>query len=220
MRVYSILFWMTAAATVWWCGMAFINGVVIGHYHRMAVLGDRLHVVRTGSISIPILVSLTMLALWMWRRPLSPRIYVLGIITLGFAAALPFLPRLESGYEQTYWLGEQRHSIPWVYAPFNGQSQPGGTYFHVRVRDMELTPYYLGFGANITIGKSSGSDYGKGGVAPKNDCESNHYNLKCTWKNGDYAYALSVEADKSPEDPQAFFRPIEKLLDSFETDIP
>lgn len=219
MRVHPILFWALAAVTMLWCGMASVGSSVSEFYHPMSVLGDRLHSVRAASISIPILVSITMLVLWVWRRRLSRRIYLLGMVPLVVAAALPILPRIDSGYEQSFWLGEQRHSIPWGYGPFNGHAQPGGTHFLVRVRGPDLRPFYRSEGDWFTIGKALDFRHERVGIPQGNVCDSD-WHVRCEWKSGDYVYSLSVAAASSPVDPQTLFRPIEDLLGSFETDTP
>jgi hypothetical protein len=105
-------------------------------------------------------------------------------------------------------------------ALINGQLQSGGTNFLVRVRGLELGPYYRGTGDYFTLGKAVDFAFARGGPVHENDCKFNEYNFRCEWKNGAYVYTLSATSDNRPEYPQALFLPIEELLDSFETDTP
>lgn len=219
MRIYSILFWAAAGASIWWCGTAFVNGSVYAAYHPMAALGDRMYAFRTGSVVIPIVIALTVLILWLGRRPLAPRFYIIGLVPLALAATLTFLPKVESGHEQIYWLEDQRHSIPWVYGPYNGQSWQGGDYFLIRVWGAELTPYYQGSQYPMdyfVLEKAIAFNYGKGGPSAENNCVADEYNFRCAWKKGEYVYAMSIRADNAPMDPQPFYQPVEELLNSFE----
>ena len=221
MRIYALFFWSAVAVSLWWCGEAYVHGAIGNTYHLMSTLGDSMYTLRTGAIVIPIAVALMMLALWLWRRPLAPPTYVLGLIPLGIAVALTYLPRVESGYEQTYWLENQRHSIPWVYGPYNGNPERGGDYFLIRVWGAELTPYYQATQHaknHLILQKTVDFNHGKGGPPPENNCVADESHFRCEWRRGDYVYAMSIKAGSAPTEPSLFFQPVEELLNSFETD--
>ncbi len=169
---------------------------------------------------IPIVVALSMAILWFWRRPLAPIFYLLGLGPLAAAVAITFLPRVESGYEQVYWLENQRHSIPWMFGPFNGDPQRGGEYFLVRAWGKKLAPYYERGGQrpkdHFILGKFTAFNHGKGGPPPENNCVAGGHNFRCEWQKGDYVYAMSINAKSAPANPQSLFQPIEELLNDFE----
>jgi len=213
-------FWQRALLTFIWCGFISLEYTVFGFYHPMIALGDRLHVLRISSILIPILVSFIMYGLWLWHGILSDRAYKIGTYLFLFAAALPFLPRWDNSYEHSYWLGEQRHSIPWEYDPYIGDEQPGGRRFLVRVRDLELTPYHAGEGDDFLIWKAVDFDHGNGGSGPENPCNIAENLIQCEWKEGDYVYSFSYMTNNASKDPYTILPAIVELMDSFETDDP
>lgn len=220
MRIYPLFFWVAAIGCIWWCGISLINGSVSAFYHPMAVLGDRFSAYRANAIAIPVVVSFMMAALWFWLRPLAPILYLLGLVPLGFAFTLTLLPKVESGYEQTYWLGDQKHSIPWVFGPYNGRQQRGGDYFLVRAWGKELTPYYdlpdHRPKDHFILAKSTEFNNGKGGLPPENNCVADGHRFSCEWREGDYVYAMSISANNAPTNPQSLFQSVEELMNSFE----
>ncbi|MEM9393817.1 MAG: hypothetical protein AAGA38_08170 [Pseudomonadota bacterium] len=197
-------------------------GMVGSYYHPMVALGDRFSAYRTGAISIPIVVALTMLMFQFRRRPIAPVYNFFGSILLVAAVAVTFLPRVESGYEQVYWIENHRHSIPWTFGPYNGDPQRGGRYFLVRAWGEALAPYYEHSGQqpkdHFILGKSSAFNYGKGGPPPEDNCVVGKYNFRCEWQNGNYVYAMSIKAQSAPTNPQSLFRSVEELLNSFAVD--
>lgn len=210
---------------IWWCGDVFINNIFYAHYHPMQALGDRFSSLRTWAISVPIVLAPTMAILWFWRRPLAPAFYLLGTIALTAAVAMTFLPRVDSGYEQVYWVGNQRHSIPWIFRPhvfdpYIGAPQRPGDYFLVRAWGEDLVPYYERSGQRprhfFVLGKSNAFNRGQGGPAPEDNCLVGEYHFRCEWQNGDYVYAMSISASEAPSTPQSLFKPVEELLNSFE----
>lgn len=220
MRIYPLLFLAAVLGSIWWCGTAFVNGIVGAHYHPMAALGDRFSGYRTGAISIPIVVVLAILILWFWRRPISPVFYLVGSMPLAAAVAITFLPRFESGYEQVYWIENQKHNIPWIFGPFNGDPQRGGNYFLIRAWGEELAPYYERNAEHpedhFILGKSNAFNHGTGGPPPEKNCVAGEYNFTCEWQKGDYVYAMSISAQSAPTDPQSLFQSVEALLNGFE----
>lgn len=220
MRLHPLLFWTGILGCIWWCSAAFINGNVGAHYHPMTALGDRFSAFRAGAIFIPIVVALAMTILWFWRRPLAPTVYLLGTVPLAAAVATTFLPRIDSGYEQVYWIGNQRHSIPWMFGPYNGDPQRGGDYFLVRAWGEELVPYYESSGQrprdHFILGKSNAFDNGQGGSLPDDNCLADEYIFRCEWQRGDYVYSMSISASSVPTNPKSLFQPIEELLNGFE----
>ena len=218
MYKYPLVFWTSVIIAVCWCGLIFVDSGISEFYHPMAARGDRLHWIRKYAVGIPILVSIAMLVIWVWKRPLAKLIYALGIVPLCLAIALTFLPRVDSEYTHEYWLGENPHRIPWAYNPSLGQSEPGGTYFVVKVRGFEFVPFYSGVGEKFDLGKAIDYNYGRGGNPPENGCDVGAYVFQCEWKSGDYVYNLSSDIDNILDDPQSLFQSVEELLDSFETE--
>ena len=198
--------------------MASINVGVMGFYHPMAALGDARHFMREASVLIPAAVSIFVCALWLWRRPLPKAVYLTGLVPLVLAAALPLLPKVESGYEQSYWLGDLEYRIPWAYGPYNGRSQPGGSYFLIRVIGPNLKPIYRGSGDHLIVGKATDFDYGRGGAAPETVCASDGTRFRCEWRTGEDVYFFSTYTDNTPADPEALLQPIEDLMDGFAVD--
>jgi hypothetical protein len=215
MSLYSTLFWIVTAAALYWCGLVHIDSGITAHYFPAAALGDRFHTVRSASVGVPLVVSLAMIGFWIWRRPLSKRLYLIGVFAIGLGVVLSILPKTDNGYEQVYWLDEQKYSIPWAYYPRNGVSRPGGSFFLLRVSGMELAPDHGDVGKFLTVGKAVGSHGNRGWMTPMNACTQGVLNLQCEWENESFVYYLSVENDDAPEDPTVLYQPIEKLLDSF-----
>ncbi len=184
----------------------------------MAALGDSLSFVRRNSVAIPILVALSIPILWFWWRPLNEWIYVVGVSALCIAAAIPLLPRIDSGYEQTYWLGTQRYSIPWQYAPRNGSKQPGGKFFIVEVRGPDLTPAYSGRGEKWTIKKAVVATGSNDGTLRIDNCDTSKRNSRCEWKRGLYVYSTSTAALHFDDNPEEMMQSVEKLLAGFQVE--
>ncbi|WP_424833370.1 hypothetical protein [Ruegeria sp.] len=217
----SLLFWVTTLICVLWCGITFISSSVTAHYFPMLELSDHMYVFRAWSVSIPVIVAMVILVLWHNRRPLPPRNYFFALIPLFFAFTLTFLPRVENGYEQEYWLGSQKHAIPWNFAPYNGQTQRGGSVFFIRVRGDELAPFFPqkpDASGHLILGKSTSFGFGLDAPVPKKTCDADRYNFKCEWKKGDYVYYLSSQAHSVPYDPESLLMPIVELMDRFEVE--
>lgn len=186
----------------------------------MAMRGDLLYPLRQSAVAAPILVAIVIFSLWMWRRPLAPQIYLVGLSILAIAAFIPFLPTIDGGYRQVYWLGEERHEIPWQYDPYNGSIGRGGKYFLARVSVPDLVPRYEFEGETVTIGKSTDFDYGKGGAAPEKICVVNALHMKCEWRRGKFVYSASGSPEHFPLDAAGLMVSVADLLDSFEVSSP
>jgi len=216
----SILFWCGVAASITWGGSILVGLKVSEFYHPMAVYGDLFHLLRYGALFLPVLAAIGMLGLWFWRRPLSPRHHQGGLALLVIAACLPLLPRVDSGYHQSYWLGENRHEIPWQYSPYNGSPEPGGKYFLVEASVPDLAPRYETQEKTVIIGKAVGFNYGEGGPAREEPCRKRSSSMSCEWRRGDSVYSASGKAGLFPSDLPAFMVSVADLLDGFEVTAP
>lgn len=210
----AILFWAMVAVTFILCVLAYINGGISEFYHPMAAHGDRFFVFRKYAISVPILASIIVFLLWGFRRPLLNKIYIFGLIPLFVAGAMTIFPNIDSEYKQSYWLGDQEHSIPWQYSPFNGQSHHGGTYFLLKVRGLDLTPKYGGLDNEFIIGKSIDAQHDR--FKLDKDCAIERQNTFCEWKSGRYYYSIYARTSNFSEDFRPYFQPVVQLLDSFD----
>jgi hypothetical protein len=217
---WAILFWSAVAVSVAWCGSAFV-GLGIGEfYHPMAARGDLFHPLRQGAVAAPILAAIAMFSLWLWLRPLAPRIYLIGLSVLAVTAFLPLLPNIDSGYRQVYWIDENRYEIPWQYGPYNGSPDRGGKYFLVKVSVPDLVPRYETQGETIIIGKAVDYNYGKGGAAPEEMCTMKYSRLECQWQRGNFVFMASGDADLFPSEVSSLMVSASDLLDSFEVSAP
>ncbi len=212
----SILFWCAIAVSFVWGGSVFVNLKVSEFYHPMAVRGDLFVPLRYGSIVLLVLAAVGVLGFWLGSRPLSRRHYQGGLIVIAIAACLPFLPRMDSGFHQHYWLGETRYEIPWQYSPYNGSPEPGGKYFRVKVSMPDLVPRYETRAETLIMGKAVASNNGKGGPAGAELCRRDTSSLSCQWQRGDSVYSASGDAELFPNDMLAFMVSVADLLDGFE----
>lgn len=212
----ATLFWIAVAASVAWGGSVFVGLGVGEFYHPMAALGDLFRPLRQAAIAVPILAAVAMFSLWLWRRPLAPRIYWIGLSVLLFAAVLPLLPKIDSGYRQVYWLEKEKHEIPWQYGPYNGSPDRGGKYFLVKVSVPDLVPRYETRGETIIIGKAVAFNHGEGGAPPEKLCTKNSSRLECQWQRGNFVFMASGDANLFPSDLTDLMVSAADLLDSFE----
>jgi hypothetical protein len=182
----------------------------------MAGRGDLLRLLREAAVVAPILIAISMFFLWVWRRPLAPRIYVAGMFLLAVVSFLPLLPKIDSGYRQVYWLGEARHQIPWQYGPYNGSPDPGGKYFLVKVSVPDLVPVYETQNSTIIVGKAVDFNYGDGEAAPENMCMTRSHKKKCEWRRGNFVFIASGNPELFSTDISGFMVSVADLLDGFE----
>jgi len=217
---FSILFWCAVVASLALGGHTYVWLKVSEFYHPMAVYGDLFHLLRYGALFLPVLAAIGMLGLWFWRRPLSSRHYQGGLAILVIAACLTLLPRVDSGYRQSYWLGENRHEIPWQYSPYNGSSEPGGKSFLVEVSVPDLAPRYETREKTVIIGKAVGFNKGEGGPAREEPCRRRSSSMSCEWRGSDRVYSVSGKAELFPSDLPAFMVSVADLLDGFEVPAP
>lgn len=213
---FSILFWCAVVASFAWGGSILVGLKVSEFYHPMAVRGDLFVPLRYGAIALPVLVAVGMLGFWLGPRRLSPRYYQGGLTVLAIAACFPFLPRVDSGYHQSYWLGENRHEIPWQYSPYNGSPEPGGKYFLVKVSVPDLVPRYETREKTVIIGKAVDFIHGKGGPARVEPCRRQFSSMSCEWQRGDNVYSASGNVELFPSDMPVFMVSVAELLDGFE----
>lgn len=199
-----------------WGGDTYVSLKVSEFYHPMAARGDLFGPLRSGAIALPVLATVGMLGLWFRRRPLSPRHYQGGLIVLTIAACLPLLPKMDSGFHQHYWLGENRYEIPWQYSPYNGSPAPGGKYFLVKVSVPDLVPGYETREKTVIIGKAVDFNHGKGGPARVEPCRRRTSSLNCQWKRGDSVYYVYGDVELFPSDMPVFMVSVAELLDGFE----
>ncbi|MTI01781.1 hypothetical protein [Roseibium sp. RKSG952] len=138
------------------------------------------------------------------------------MIIVVLAVSSQFLPRWDSGYRQTYWLGSSdKYEIPWQYGPYNGSLTAGGTYFLVRVSGHDLTPIYEMRSPYIIVGKATNFDLGKNVDAPGQTCTEDAINVRCQWKHGEFVYDVSGSIVDFPKDRQSLMNSVANLLDSF-----
>ena len=203
-----------------WCGMAFVDLALGEFYHPMAARGDLFRPLRQGAFPATILTAIAMFTLWLWLRPLAPRIYLIGLLIVAAIALLPLLPRIDSGYRQVYFLDKERYEIPWQYSPYNGSPDRGGQYFLIKVSVQDLAPRYAYQGDVIIIGKAVDYNYGKGGESPKELCTMGKYNFHCQWQRGNSVFIASGDADLFPSEVSDLMISASELLDSFEVSAP
>lgn len=212
----STLFWLSALLSAIWNAWTFINYSIRKTFHPMAAKGDMLWQVKEVALLAPIPIAIIMFLFWLWRRPLTDRPYVTGLVLLVAATLLPWLPRIEGNYREVYWLAETQHEIPWYYAPYNGSSEPGGKLFWVSVSFPGLEPRYKTRDPLITVGKAVDFNNGKGGDAPQEPCTTYETYIKCEWRRGNFVYMVSTIPEHFPSDISAFMVEAANLLDGFE----
>lgn len=139
-----------------------------------------------------------------------------NVIVIVLAMSVQFLPYLDNGYRQVYWLGETKHEIPWRYSPFNGDEESGGRFFLVKVSAPSLEPQPHSRVQTIISGKAVDFNHGRGGEEPATPCSENRNRLNCEWMRGDYVYLAAGERELFPDDTSALLTSIVDLLDSFE----
>lgn len=213
---FSTLFWCAVVASLAFGGHTYVWLKVSEFYHPMTVHGDLFHLLRYGALFLPVLAAIGMLGLWFWRRPLSPRHYQGGLAILVIAACLPSLPRVDSGYHQSYWLGENRHEIRWQYSPYKGSPEPGGKYFLVEVSVPDLAPRYETREKTVIIGKAVDFNHGEGGPAREEPCRRRSSSMSCEWQRGGRVYWAYGKAGLFPSDLPVFLETVADLLDGFE----
>ncbi|MEO1113969.1 MAG: hypothetical protein AAFY05_16605 [Pseudomonadota bacterium] len=217
---YSNLFWFAAFFTATWNGWMFIQFTVGAFYHPMSAKGDMLRLVKEVALLAPVPIAVVVFLIWLWRRPLAERTYLIGLVLLLVAILLPFLPRIEGNYREAYWLGDTQHEIPWYYGPYNGSNEPGGKLFWVSVSFPELEPRYRTRSRLITIGKSVDFNNGEGGDAQGEPCTKYQTYIKCEWRRGDFVYMTVNHPELFPSDVSKFKVSVVDLLDSFEVREP
>ena len=182
----------------------------------MLVKSDLLHPLRKWSLVVPIAVALAIAILWIFKRPLKPRLYLVAIALLAVGIVLSNLPKIDSGYEQTYWIGDQKHSIPWRYGPYNGDEAPGGTHFRVRVSPHKLMPRYDVDGQTIIVGKWAEEPTAYDKLANSEICASDGLEFQCLWRQGAFFYTALGRSEFMPDDPLVFSNRITEMMDGFE----
>lgn len=113
MSFWAPLFWCALFASVVWGAMMLVGLGISETYHPMAARGDLFHWVRFGGLVLSILTAIVFFGMWSRQAPLPNRRYKIGLGIVAVAMALPFLPHVDSGYRQVYWLGETPYEIPW-----------------------------------------------------------------------------------------------------------
>ncbi|MEM9783148.1 MAG: hypothetical protein AAF899_11795 [Pseudomonadota bacterium] len=217
MRIYSSIFWLSSPISILWCGYAFIGLGIREFYHPMAASGDLLHPLRQWSMLVPLVTVAVIFVCWLLRRPLSVGVYVAGTCCIVDSALLPLLPRVDSGYKQVYWIGDQQYQIPWQYGPFNGQDEPGGSHFLVRVSPEGWAPRYVTDKKTIIVGIASDWSTWRNLSGSAEICSIEEYRFQCQWSNGRISYHASGHPDLTPINPEAFAIEVTELLDGFAT---
>ncbi|MBO6508497.1 MAG: hypothetical protein JJ979_08470 [Roseibium sp.] len=164
MRFYPMLFWLAAIVVIVWSGWTYINFAVVEFYHPFSSRGDLLWSFKKTALLLPALLAAGVFLLWLRQRPLKSRVYQYGIAFLAVATALPWFPKIDSEFRQEYWLAETRHDIPWQFAPFGGNPDPGGKSFLIRVSLPDLEPEYGTSDPTVIVGKSVVLDSFHGGA--------------------------------------------------------
>lgn len=100
---WSVVFWLALVPAFVWLGSVSINDGINEFYHPMSVKADLLFPIRSKAMLGIVLLAFVMFVMWMWRRPLSSRIYQVGIVALVLISLLPMLPKIDNGYKQTYF---------------------------------------------------------------------------------------------------------------------
>jgi hypothetical protein len=213
---FSVLFWFAAFVSAVWNGWMYMGFLVGRSYHPLASLGDLLRPFKEALLLLPIPIAALVFLLWLWRRPLKDRVYQFGLVLLVAASTLPWLPTVDSGYRQEYWLAETRYDIPWQFAPFAGSSVPGGKYFLVRVSVPDLEPRYETSDPTVVVGKAVDFHRVQGGAGPLEPCTIRSSRTECQWKRGDFVYLISGSSDLLPSDTSSPMDAIADLLDGFE----
>ncbi|WP_160116720.1 hypothetical protein [Pseudovibrio ascidiaceicola] len=213
---WPVLFWFAVVASVYWLGPVFVDHVVIETYSPMKARGDKLFYLRQTAVIIPILAGVVMFAIWLWRRPLAPLIYKSGLLVLALVALSPFLPRIETDFQQIYWIGQARYEIPWQYAPSKGSIRPGGGHFEVRVSIPDMTPQYESKQKTLAIGKASYFQTSYNLPGPAELCKPFFGKLHCQWLRGDVVYSATGHKDLFPDDLGSLMTSAKELLDSFQ----
>lgn len=163
---WPIRFWIAAVVSTAWCGWVFVVVGVSEFYHPMAAQGDLFHLLRQWAVAATILTAIVMFGLWLYRHPLAPHIYAIGLLVTGIISLIPLLPSFDSGYRQTYFLGDDKYEIPWQYGPYNGNPERGGQFFLAKVSVANLVPKYETQEDTIIIGMAVDFNHGAGGGAP------------------------------------------------------
>ena len=215
MSKLAILFWVICIAVIGWGGFALVAYGVSSSYHPMAAKGDLLLPLRMLTVVFAVLVGIIMLVLWTRRRPLSRQTYVTGLVLLAVIAVLPVLPRIDSGYEHTVYVGGQRHDIPWQYDPSGYQDSARGTSIRIRAALPDLEQSYRSLSATVSIGKSTDFNFGRGGDAPTEVCEVGPHTTVCQWRQGEFVYRLSGDNDNLQEVTNELRTKVVTLMDGF-----
>ena len=209
---FSVFFWIAFFAALAWCASVFVGVLVSESYHPMSAKGDLFYPLRQWAVAIVFLFGVGMYAYWSMRRPLAPRVYQVGIVILLLISLMPFLPRVDSGYTHPYYLGEQRHEIPWQYSPSGGQDEAGGEDFRVRVSLPDLPLTYGALSQTVTVTKALGFRDGQ----PAETCMLVRRSTRCEWQRGEYVYSVMGDIGHFPEDTTEMMISVADLLDSFE----
>ncbi|MBB3993862.1 hypothetical protein GGR95_001493 [Sulfitobacter undariae] len=216
----ATLFWCCFVVALIWCTNAFVNSGINEFYHPMAARGDLFHPVRKVALPLIGFAAVAMLGLWFWRRPLAPQTYLFGLAAIVGISMLPILPKIDSGYQQVYRLGDVVSEVPWRYGPVMGGRVESEKYFTVTVTVPDLAPVYGNSGPTLTIGKAIDFNNGEGGAVPAETCNSQYGSLDCQWQHGDFVYFANNSREVTDNDLTRLMPAIVELLDSFQISLP
>lgn len=208
---FSVLFWISFFAALVWCASVSVGVSVSQSYHPMAAKGDLFNPLRQWAVALVFLFGVGMYVFWTTRRPLASRVYQIGTVVLVLISLTPFLPRIDSGYTQTYYLDEQRYEIPWQYSPSGGQDESGGERFRARVSLPDLSLRYGSLSQTVTVTKAL-----EFRDEPRDEvCTVAGGSTRCEWQRGEYVYAVIGDAELISEDITEMMASVADLLDGF-----
>ncbi|GLQ18105.1 hypothetical protein [Maritalea porphyrae] len=217
MKILAIVFWIVVLAAIAWCGMHSIEMMIYASYHPMYARGDLLYPLRVSSIPLLILTSIVVASLWLWRRPLQHLIYALGMFVAASISLTIVLPRVESGYKQIYYVGEERFEIPWQFSPYSGSPDLGGKDFRIIATIPELIPEYDTREKTVTIGISIKEFPERAETNSGSTCSlaDSYGRISCRWPYGKYFLDVSGDQRLFAEDKSGLYPAISALFDSF-----
>lgn len=215
----AIVYWGAILGSIVYFGWMFIGiGVAFG-YHPMSA---RAHVGFAWFGLFPLLACAAIIAVgaltWRGTAFSRRRGRLIGTLALVAITGTHYLSLfVETGYRQSYWLGEVRHDIPWRYSPYNGSSEPGGTYFLVMVTPDNFTPRYEARNADtISLIKATDFEFGTRQEAPPETCRTEYGEIRCSERRGRFVYGIAGKAEQLPPNPASLLVDVQSLLDSFE----
>lgn len=217
MRVVVVVFWISVLAAFLWCGFCFAAAGVAEFYHPMAARGDLFHALRKWSFFGPVFAVLSISWVCLWKRSVPDRVWLSMLGVTFLSALLPFLPRIDNGYKQVYWLADQAYEIPWQSGPYNGQDSPGGTYFLIKVTPQALLPIYAKAEneETVVVGLFTENQIPEGRQPEAEICLIEDYGFVCNWGEAGEFYYASGDLEHQPADPAAFAAEAEELLRGF-----